>query len=189
MSGGAQGKVAVVSGGSTGVGKAVAARLAEAGAQVVLLARRADRLDAAVREIGGQALGIPADVADPDSVRAAFAEVDKRFGKADILVNSAGAARIRAIEESSDEDIRVCVGTNLLGPIYTTREAVPLLRAAGGGEQSGVIADEYAARAQVPARAAPACDARDTLSEARITPRRTPRARTTRCSPRAERRP
>ncbi|TDT95421.1 short-subunit dehydrogenase [Streptomyces sp. 846.5] len=134
MAGTVQGKVAVVSGGSTGVGRAAAKLLAENGAQVVLLARRADRLEAAAREMDGSVLTIPTDVSSGDSVRAAFAEVEKRFGRVDILLNSAGVARIRAIEETQDEDIRVCVGTNLLGPIHTTRSAVPLLRAAGGGD-------------------------------------------------------
>jgi NAD(P)-dependent dehydrogenase (short-subunit alcohol dehydrogenase family) len=134
MSRSVQGKIAVVSGGSTGVGKAVAKQLTESGAQVVVLARRPDRLEAAVAEIGGSALGIPTDIGDGDSVRAAFATVEERFGRVDILLNSAGAARIRAIEDSTDEDIAACVGTNLLGPIHTTRSAVPLLRAAGGGD-------------------------------------------------------
>lgn len=134
MSRSVEGRVAVVSGGSTGVGKAVARQLAEAGAHVVVLARRPDRLEAAVAEIGGGTLGIPTDIGDGESVRAAFATVAERFGKVDILLNCAGAARIRAIEDSTDEDIGVCVGTNLLGPIHTTRSAVPLLRAAGGGD-------------------------------------------------------
>ena len=134
MSRSVQGKIAVVSGGSTGVGKAVAKQLSEAGAQVVVLARRPDRLEAAVAEIGGSALGIPTDIGDGASVRAAFATVQERFGRVDILVNSAGAARIRPIEDATDEDIAACVGTNLLGPIHTTRSAVPLLRAAGGGD-------------------------------------------------------
>ncbi|WP_194903702.1 SDR family oxidoreductase [Catenulispora rubra] len=129
-----EGKVAVISGGSTGVGKAVAQQLAEAGAHVVLLARRSDRLESAVAEVGGSAIGIRTDIADSGSVRAAFAEIGERFGRIDILVNSAGAARIRAIDEATDEDIEACVGTNLLGPIHTTRSAVPLLRAAGGGD-------------------------------------------------------
>ncbi|MEV6483869.1 SDR family NAD(P)-dependent oxidoreductase [Streptomyces sp. NPDC051576] len=134
MAGTMQGKVAVISGGSTGVGRAVGALLAESGAKVVLLARRADRLEAAAREMAGAVLTIPTDVSDGDSVRAAFAQVEERFGRVDILVNSAGTARIRAIEETADEDIHACVGTNLLGPIHTIRSAVPLLRAAGGGD-------------------------------------------------------
>jgi len=134
MSRSVEGKIAVVSGGSTGVGKAVAKQLTESGARVVVLARRPDRLEAAVAEIGGDTLGIPTDIGDGESVRAAFGTVAERFGKVDILFNCAGAARIRAIEDSTDEDIKACVGTNLLGPIHTTRSAVPLLRAAGGGD-------------------------------------------------------
>ncbi|MFD4876247.1 SDR family oxidoreductase [Streptomyces sp. NPDC058420] len=134
MAGTMQGKVAVISGGSTGVGRAVGAQLAESGADVVLLARRADRLEAAAREMTGSVLTIPTDVSSGDSVRAAFAQVEERFGRVDILVNSAGVARIRAIEETADEDIHTCIGTNLLGPIHTVRSAVPLLRAAGGGD-------------------------------------------------------
>lgn len=134
MAGTMQGKVAVISGGSTGVGRALGAQLAEDGADVVLLARRADRLEAAAREMTGSVLTIPTDVSSGDSVRAAFARVEERFGRLDILVNSAGVARIRAIEETADEDIHTCIGTNLLGPIHTIRSAVPLLRAAGGGD-------------------------------------------------------
>jgi NAD(P)-dependent dehydrogenase (short-subunit alcohol dehydrogenase family) len=134
LAGTVQGKVAVVSGGSTGVGRAVAKLLAENGAQVVLLARRADRLEAAAREMDGSVLTIPTDVGNGESVRAAFAEVEKKFGRVDILLNSAGVARVRAIEETADEDIAACIGTNLMGPIHTIRSAVPLLRAAGGGD-------------------------------------------------------
>ncbi|MFJ3898793.1 SDR family oxidoreductase [Streptomyces sp. NPDC090083] len=134
MAGTMQGKVAVISGGSTGVGRALGAQLAEDGADVVLLARRADRLETAAREMTGSVLTIPTDVSSGDSVRAAFARVEERFGRLDILVNSAGVARIRAIEETADEDIHTCIGTNLLGPIHTIRSAVPLLRAAGGGD-------------------------------------------------------
>lgn len=89
MAGTMQGKVAVISGGSTGVGRAVGALLAEIGAQVVLLARRADRLETAAREMAGSVLTIPTDVSSGDSVRAAFAQIEERFGRVDILVNSA----------------------------------------------------------------------------------------------------
>lgn len=129
-----QGKVVVVSGGSSGVGKATAKLLAAHGAHVVLLARRADRLQAAAGEMDGSVLAIPTDVRSGPSVRAAFAQVEERFGHVDVLLNSAAVARIRTIEDSADEDILDCVGTNLLGPIHTVRSAVPLLRAAGGGD-------------------------------------------------------
>jgi len=100
----------------------------------VMLARNKDRLDRAATDIGSNALPIQTDIGDPDSVRAAFSRVDSEFGRLDALLNVAGAARVRLIEESSDEDISVVVGTNFLGPIYTTRSAIPLLKRAGGGD-------------------------------------------------------
>lgn len=134
MSDSMDGKVVVVSGASAGIGKATAKRFADEGAHVVLLARRKARLDEAAAEIGRAAVPIPADVGDPDSVRAAFAQVDAQFGHLDVLLNVAGAARVRLIEDASDDDIASVVGANFLGPIYTTRAAIPLLKKAGGGD-------------------------------------------------------
>jgi NAD(P)-dependent dehydrogenase (short-subunit alcohol dehydrogenase family) len=127
-------KVVVVSGGSAGVGLAAAQLFAKEGANVVVLARRKDRLDEAVATIDGSAVGIATDIADPDGVRAAFAEVESRFGRVDVLLNVAGVARTRLIEEASDDDIITVVGTNFLGPIYTTRAAIPLMRRVGAGD-------------------------------------------------------
>jgi NAD(P)-dependent dehydrogenase (short-subunit alcohol dehydrogenase family) len=127
-------KVAVVTGASTGVGRATAVRLAAEGAAVVLLARRKDRLDEVAALIGARATPIATDIASPDGVRAAFSQVANQFGRVDILVNAAGTTRIRLIDETSDEDIASIIGTNLLGPIHTVRSCVPLLRAAGGGD-------------------------------------------------------
>ncbi len=77
----------------------------------------------------GSVLTIPTDVSSGDCVRPAFAQIEERFGRVDILVNSAGAARLRAIEETADEDIHTCIGTNPQGPIHTVRSAAPLLPA------------------------------------------------------------
>ena len=129
-----QDKVVVVSGGSAGIGKATAKHFAEAGAHVVVLARRKERLDEAVAEVGSGSWGVVTDVSDPDSVRAAFAEIEARYGHIDVLLNVAGVARVRTIEEASDDDIATVVGTNFLGVIYTTRAAIPLLRKSGGGD-------------------------------------------------------
>jgi NADP-dependent 3-hydroxy acid dehydrogenase YdfG len=128
------GKVVVISGASMGVGKATAERCAADGATVVLLARRKLLLDEIAETIGTNAVPIATDVTCSTQVRAAFEQVALQFGRIDVLVNSAGASRIRLIEEASDEDIAVTVSTNLLAPIYTTRAAIPLLRAAGGGD-------------------------------------------------------
>jgi NAD(P)-dependent dehydrogenase (short-subunit alcohol dehydrogenase family) len=127
-------KIVVIAGASTGVGRAAAVRFAADSATVVLLARRKVLLDELAAEIGPSARPIVTDVTDSDSVRSAFAQVAAEFGRIDALVNSAGITRIKAIEEATDEDIADSVGTNLIGPIYTTRSAIPLLRAAGGGD-------------------------------------------------------
>jgi NAD(P)-dependent dehydrogenase (short-subunit alcohol dehydrogenase family) len=135
------GKVAVVAGGSTGLGAACGRALAQAGARVALLARQGDRLDKTVADIaadtgaaGGTVCGIVADIADPDSVRRAFSAVAGRYGPPGILLNVASVTRIRTIEEASDEDIAAVLNTNLLGPIHTTRAAIPLMRGRGGGD-------------------------------------------------------
>jgi NADP-dependent 3-hydroxy acid dehydrogenase YdfG len=134
MSRSMEGKVVVVSGASMGVGRATAQRFAREGATVVLLARRKLLLDEIADTIGANAVPIVTDVTSSTEVCVAFEQVAAQFGRVDVLVNSAGASRIRMIEEASDEDIAVTVNTNLVAPIYTTRAAIPLLRAAGGGD-------------------------------------------------------
>ncbi len=134
MAGALEGKVAVVTGASSGIGKATAALLAEQGAEVVLLARGKQRLEEAAQAIGPRATAIATDVADPESVRAAFARIAAERGRVDVLANVAGVVRIARIEDATDEDIASAVGTNFLGPIYTTRAAIPLLKRAGGGD-------------------------------------------------------
>jgi NADP-dependent 3-hydroxy acid dehydrogenase YdfG len=134
MSKGMEGRIAVVAGASMGVGRATAIRLAEDGATVVLLARRKLLLDEVVEIIGPSAIPIVTDVTNSHDVHSAFDQIAAQFGRVDVLINSAGASRIRLIEEASDEDIAVTVNTNLVAPMYTTRSAIPLLRAAGGGD-------------------------------------------------------
>jgi NAD(P)-dependent dehydrogenase (short-subunit alcohol dehydrogenase family) len=128
------GKVAVVTGPTSGSGHGIAKRFVEEGAHVVALARGEERLVELAAELGDHLVPVVTDVGNPDSVRAAFAEVDRRFGKLDILINNAAIYRPCAVELLSDSDISAQVNTNLLGPIYTCRAAIPLLRAAGGGD-------------------------------------------------------
>lgn len=128
------GKVALVTGATSGSGLAVARRFVDEGAQVVLLARGEVRLADVAGEMGDRAVPVATDVCDPASVRAAFDQVAERFGKLDILINNAAVYRPCAVEDLSDHDIERQVGTNFLGVVYTCRAAIPLLRAAGGGE-------------------------------------------------------
>jgi NAD(P)-dependent dehydrogenase (short-subunit alcohol dehydrogenase family) len=129
-----EGKVAVITGASSGSGIGITRRFLAEGATVVMLARGRERLEAAADELGKQAVPIVADVADPDSVRAAFDEVAERFGKLDILINNAAVYRPCRVELLSDAEIAQQVNTNFLGPVFTARAAIPLLRAAGGGD-------------------------------------------------------
>ena len=128
------GKVAVVTGSTSGSGRGIAKRFVEEGADTVLFARGAERLAEVAAEFGERAVPIATDLADPDSVRAAFAQIEKRFGKLDILINNAAVYRPCAVELLSDYDITTQVGTNFLGPVYTCRAAIPLLRASGAGD-------------------------------------------------------
>jgi len=128
------GKVAVVTGATSGSGKAIARLFAKEGADVVLMARGAERLKEVEAELEGKVFGVVTDVSDPDSVRAGFAAVAERYGKVDILINNAALQRPAAFEELEDDEIMAQVSTNLMGPIYTARSVIPLMRAAGGGD-------------------------------------------------------
>jgi NAD(P)-dependent dehydrogenase (short-subunit alcohol dehydrogenase family) len=127
-------KVAVVTGATSGSGRAVAKRFAHEGATVVMLARGAARLEELAASLGPSAVGLPTDIGDPDSVDATFAEIGRRWGRLDILVNNAAVYRPCPVEELSNDDILTQTRTNFLGPVYTCRAAIPLLRAAGGGD-------------------------------------------------------
>lgn len=128
------GKVAAITGATSGSGLAIARRFAAEGAEVVLLARGADRLKALEEQIGPRALGLTTDVGDPDSVQASFDAIKSRFGKLDVLINNAGLHRPAPFEVLTNDEILTVVRCNLLGPMYTARAAIPLLRAAGGGD-------------------------------------------------------
>ena len=128
------GKVAVVSGASSGSGVGITRRFVQEGATVVMLARARQRLEEVAAEFGPSAVPIATDVGDPGSVRHAFDEVAERFGKLNVLVNHAAVYRPCAVELLDDEDITRQMATNFFGPVYASRAAVPLLRAAGGGD-------------------------------------------------------
>ena len=128
------GKVVVISGASSGSGVGISRRFVAEGATVVMMARGKDRLEEVAAEFGDAAVALVCDVGDPDSVRATFGVVTERFGKLDVLVNNAAIYRPCAVELLSDDDIARQLSTNFLGPVYTSRAAIPLLRAAGGGD-------------------------------------------------------
>jgi NAD(P)-dependent dehydrogenase (short-subunit alcohol dehydrogenase family) len=128
------GKVALVTGAARGLGLHFTEALIAAGAQVVMVARSADALRAEAGRLGPAALAIPADIADPDSVARAFEATVAAFGGLDILVNNATLNYAHTVEQATNAELQAEVGVNILGAIYCMREAVPLMRARGGGD-------------------------------------------------------
>ncbi|HEX4496877.1 MAG TPA: SDR family oxidoreductase [Thermoanaerobaculia bacterium] len=125
-------RVAVVTGGSRGLGLLMARELVKAGARVALLARDADELDLARRELaalGGQrVLALPCDVRDEDEVRWAIDAVAERFGRLDILINNAGIIQVGPLEHMTVDDFNEAMRTHFWGPLHATLAALPHLR-------------------------------------------------------------
>jgi NAD(P)-dependent dehydrogenase (short-subunit alcohol dehydrogenase family) len=128
------GKYALVTGAATGLGKQVATQLVQEGATVAVLGRTRHKLEELAKDLGSSIVPVPADVSDPDQVGEAFARVEALFGKLDILVNNAAVYIPFRIEQATDEGLQRIVNTNLLGPLYCIRAAVPLMKTAGGGD-------------------------------------------------------
>lgn len=149
------GRVAVITGASSGIGAASARTLAEEGAAVVLAARRADRLEALAAEIeakGGTALACPADASDEAAVQALFAAAVARFGRVDVLVNCAGVAGDIAVEDLSLADWRRIIDANLTSAFLCSREAFKLMK----GQKRGRIINIGSTSAKVPRVHSPA---------------------------------
>jgi NADP-dependent 3-hydroxy acid dehydrogenase YdfG len=128
------GRVAVITGASSGIGEATARALAADGHRVALLARRADRIQALADELGNGAIAIEADVTDRDSIVAAAERVQRELGGADILINNAGVMLTAPFTSDQREEHRRMVETNLLGAMTVTEVFLDQLRANGGGD-------------------------------------------------------
>jgi 3-oxoacyl-[acyl-carrier protein] reductase len=127
------GKVAVVTGGSRGIGRGIAEALAHEGAKVAVTARSLAAAESAVREIGSGARGYACDVRAYEAVQKLFANVAKEMGGCDILVNNAGIGNFGPVVDMDPDDWRAMIETNLNGPFYCCREAIPQMRRKGGG--------------------------------------------------------
>lgn len=144
------GRTAVVTGASSGIGAATATRLAAAGAQVALLARRKDRIEDLAAEIGG--LALPADVTDPASLAAAADAVRTALGPADLVVANAGVMLAAPFESADPAEWWRMIDTNLTGLLATGRAFAPDLLAAGGAGRPAdlVHVGSVASREQFP---------------------------------------
>jgi 3-oxoacyl-[acyl-carrier protein] reductase len=127
------GKVAVVTGGSRGIGRGIADALAAEGATVALTARVLADAERVASEVGHGARGYPCDVRAFESVERLFAAVKRDLGGCDILVNNAGIGIFGPVAEMEPDDWRTMIETNLNGPFYCSHQAIPQMKQRGGG--------------------------------------------------------
>jgi NADP-dependent 3-hydroxy acid dehydrogenase YdfG len=131
-----KGRVALVTGASSGIGEATAFALAGAGARTAIVARRAERLAAVaerIAEAGGEALALAADAALESEAKRMLGEVENRFGRLDILVNNAGVMLLSPVAEAEIADFRRMIEINLFGLMTLTRLALPIMKRGGAG--------------------------------------------------------
>ena len=129
------GKIAAVTGGTRGIGRAIAEWLLRAGAHVAICGRTRESVDRATAQLQslGRVVGRPADVTQPDQVHDFFEAIDGEFGGLDILVNNAGAGVFHKVAEMTLEEWHRNIDLNLNGPFYCSREALARFRNRGGG--------------------------------------------------------
>ena len=130
-------KVAIITGGSDGIGKAAALSMAQEGAAVVIVARRQEVLDQAEREIltatEGQVMSISADVTDPGTAKSIVQNTVNKFGRVDILVNNAGQSMAKPFEDVSQGDWEFDFELKVWGAVRLIQESLPEMRKVGGG--------------------------------------------------------
>lgn len=130
-------RIAIVTGGTKGIGRAIAEALVRSGADVCISARKQDELDtvtAALRVLAdGRVEGRVCDVREYEQVRDFISYVSAEFGGLDILVNNAGIGMFETVEQMSPEDFRAILETNLFGVFYACHEAIPVMKRRGGG--------------------------------------------------------
>jgi len=134
MPGPLEGRVAAVTGASSGIGEATARALSVAGASVALGARRTDRLEAIAESIDGPTLVRAVDVSDEEQARSFVQAAHDELRGLHILVNNAGVMLLGPVADADTEDWRRMIAVNLLGLLYCTHAALPLMARAGGGD-------------------------------------------------------
>lgn len=139
-----EGQVAIVTGASRGLGRAIAQRLASEKMKVALTARNGDDLESAAREIresGGEALPFVLDITRWQDVERVVAEVAQRFGRVSVLVNNAGIGWYKPFAESSIEELELTLDVNLKGTVYMTKAVLPQMLEARAGQIVNISSD------------------------------------------------
>jgi len=132
-----EGKTAIITGSSRGIGLGIARELGREGCRLALCARGAEGLRAAARELedelGAEVLAMPLDITDPETAERLVAAAEERFGGVDVLVNNVGGNRRKPFAETTEEDWDAIVGVNLRAHVRFCRAAIPRMRKRGGG--------------------------------------------------------
>ncbi len=127
MAGKLAGKVALITGGNSGIGLATAKLFQAEGANVVITGRRQDAVEAAVKEIGGNTIGIVSDTGNLDDIQALYEKVKEQYGKIDVLFLNAGVATFEPLAEVDEATFDNMVNVNFKGPFFNVQKALPLL--------------------------------------------------------------
>lgn len=131
-----EGKSVVITGGSRGLGLVMARELVAEGARLTIIARDAEEIALAAKDLldrGGEVLALVGDVSDEDTARDLVARAVERYGRVDVVINNAGIIKTGPIEHLTVADFDESLGVHLWGPLYTTLAAAPHMRRAGGG--------------------------------------------------------
>ncbi|MCQ3031144.1 glucose 1-dehydrogenase [Pseudomonas syringae] len=125
------GKIAVISGGNSGIGLASAIRFAAEGAQVIIVGRRQEQLNAALQQIGHDAIAIQADISSLDDLDRVYAEVKATKGRIDVLFANAGLGDFQPLGAITEESFDRTFGINVKGTLFTVQKALPLMSTGG----------------------------------------------------------
>lgn len=124
-----EGKVAVITGGNSGIGKGIAKKFAEEGAKVAIFGRSLETLEKTKQELPGEILAVRGDVTNAEDLKKLFSEVEKHYGKTDILVANAGVGKKVHVEKATEEDFDYVVDINYKGVFFTVKYSIPHLNA------------------------------------------------------------
>jgi NAD(P)-dependent dehydrogenase (short-subunit alcohol dehydrogenase family) len=126
-----EGKVALVTGGATGIGLATAKRFVAEGAKAIITSRRKEVLDAAVKEIGSEVIGVQGDVGNLSDLDKLYAEIKQRYGRLDIVFANAGGGEFATIDQVTEKHFDKTFDTNVKGLFFTVQKALPLMPKGG----------------------------------------------------------